>query len=305
MAGSKSGLERAIFGNGCILVSTIFWGVNYPFTKALIPEWMSAGDVSATRFIGGALLFWGASLFLHPEKLDKKSLVHAAFAGFIGLFGCIYLFVLALKYGSPIDISIIMSTPPIFLILLEVAFAHRHPSLLEYAGIVASFAGAAMVILFGSHSRHGGEDFLAGDLLAVCSSLCFAVYLFFLTKPSIIYKSVSLLRWVFLFSAIPALFLAPGFLHMPLLQCREAMPWLEIAFILFCPTFIAYLLIQPAIKAIGALMVSLYQYLTPVVAAIAAMLMGLDQPRWDQAGAMLIIVAGMILTNMGKRRERQ
>lgn len=305
MAATKNGFERIIFGNACILISTIFWGVNYPFTKALIPDWMSASDISATRLIGGAMLFWVASLFTRTEKLDKESLVHAAFAGLIGLFGCIYLFILALKYGSPIDISIIMSTPPISLILLEVFFAHRHPSLLEYAGIVVSFAGAAMVILFASHGGHGGENHLVGDLLAVCSSFCFAVYLFFLAKPSVIYKPVSLLRWVFLFSALPALFLAPGLFNMPLLYCREAMPWLEIAFILFCPTFIAYLLTQPAMKAIGALMVSLYQYLTPVVAAIAAMLMGLDHPRWEQAGAMLIVIIGMILTNVGKRRERR
>lgn len=299
----KNNFEKELFGNGCILVSTIFWGVNYAFTKALSPVWMPADAIAAVRLVGGAILFWLASLFIRNDRLDKSSLIRSFFGG-LGLFGCIWLFVVALNYGSAIDISIIMTMPPVFVILMEVIFLKRRPSWLEYCGIVVSFAGAATVILTGSSARGVASDYLLGDFLAIASSACFALYLVMLAKPTDLYKPISLLRWVFLFAALPGLFLVPSLLDAPLLHSGEAVPWLEITFILFCPTFIAYLLTQPAMKAIGAVLVSLYQYLTPVVAAITAIAMGVDKPRWAQAIAMLIIIAGMVMTNFGKDREK-
>ena len=296
--------RKELVGNICISIATIFWGVNYAFTKALVPVWMYANAVSCVRLVGGAILFWLASLFVKAEKLDRESLIKAAIGGAIGLFGCIYLFVLSLNYGSAIDISIIMTLPPIFVILLEVVFLHRRPGLLEYAGIVLSFIGAAMIILCGSNS-HAASNYLLGDLLAITASFCFAVYLVILAKPTKNYKPVSLLRWVFLFSALPGLFLLPSFFKSPILHTSDAIPWLEIGFILFCPTFISYLLTQPASRDIGAVLVSLYQYVTPVVATVTAVLMGVDEPRWQQGAAMLIIVAGMLLTNFGKNHEKQ
>lgn len=300
----RNNVEKAIFGNACILAATIFWGVNYAFTKALAPVWMSDSAIAAVRLIGGAILFWAASLFIKNDKLDKDSLIRAACGGGVGLFGCIYLFVLSLGYGSAIDISIIMTLPPVFVILLEVVFLHRHPSWLEYCGIALSFIGAAMVILTGSSDAHTGSNYLLGDFLAIAASACFAIYLVVLAKPTDIYKPVSLLRWVFLFAGLPGLFLLPGLFESPLLHTTEPAPWLEIAFILFCPTFFAYFLTQPAIKAIGAVLVALYQYLTPVVTAIAAILMGIEQPHWSQAFAMLIIIAGMLMTNWGKEKKK-
>lgn len=296
-------LEKLFIGNLCISISTIFWGVNYAFTKALVPAWMSANAVSATRLIGGCLLFWIVSLFCKTEKMEWDSLWRIAIGGAVGLFGCIFLFVLALNYGSAIDIAIIMTMPPIFVILIEVLFIHRRPGWIEYVGILISFIGAALVIIGKGHVVDKAANYLLGDALAVLAALCFAIYLVILVKPTAKYRPVTLLRWVFLFAALPALALVPSFFDMPLLDAQSPVPWLEIAFILVGPTFLAYLLTQPAIQDIGSVMVSLYQYLTPVVAALSAILMGLEKLHWQQALAMLVIVAGMILTNYGKKRE--
>lgn len=300
----SSKAEKFILGNIYILLATIFWGVNYPFTKALIPQWMSTNAVSASRMFGGCLLFWLASFFMKTENLDSGSLIRAFIGGVIGVFGCIYLFVLALDYGSTIDIAIIMTMPPIFVILMEVAFLQRRPSILEYIGIMVSFAGAVMVILGRGASTETASNYLLGDGLAFAASASYALYLVVLAKPSREYRPVSLLRWVFLFSCLPGLFLVPDLARSPLLHTTQFAPWFEIAFIVLCPTFLAYLFIQPAIKNIGPEPVSLYQYLTPVVVAITAMLMGLEQPSWHQAIAMLVIVTGMVLTNIGKKKGK-
>ena len=64
---SKKGF---LIGNLCILVATIFWGVNVSVTKALIPEWMSAYGIIVVRLVGGCVLMWIASLFIHCAKIQ-------------------------------------------------------------------------------------------------------------------------------------------------------------------------------------------------------------------------------------------
>lgn len=293
-----------LFGNAFMLMAAIFWGVNIPVTKALIvPGYMTADDISATRLVGGCLLFWLTSFFFKCEPIARKDWLKIFLGGAIGLFTFIYLFILSLRYGSAIDISIIMTLPPMFVILMGVLFEHRRPALMEYAGVAISFAGAVIVILAGSNSGNEAKNILLGDALALLSAMCFAFYLVILEKPSHEYRPLSLLRWVFLFGALPGLFLLPGMKNIGLWQAESCVPWLEVLFILFCPTFLAYFLVQPAVKNIGSEMSSLYQYLVPVVAAVCAVLMHVDSLSWPQVIAMCVIVAGMVMTNMGKKKR--
>lgn len=303
MKHSDSKASRLLLGNACILIATLFWGINVTVTKALIPNWMTANGITAVRLIGGCILMWTVSFFLRCDKIQTQDWKRIIPAGTIGLFFFIFLFVTSLKYGNPIDISIIMTLPPVFVIIMQIIFQKSRPSLLEYIGVLVSMAGAAVVIIKGAGDAHNGSDNLLGDCLAVASTMCYAFYLFILEKPSKTYKPVNLLRWVFLFAAIPALVLLIGFYKQPIFHGAPAVPWIEIAFILFCVTFLAYFLVQPAQKMIGAEMVSLYQYLLPVFATISAVLMKLDQLKWIQIAAMAVVVVGMVLTNIGKRRR--
>lgn len=291
-----------LMGNACILLASIFWGLNVSVTKALIPDWMTSQSITAVRLIGGCILFWITSLFIKCAKINREDWVKLLLGGFIGLFGFIYLFVLSLNYANPIDISIIMTLPPMFVILINVIFRHQRPSLIEYLGVIVAFAGAFIVIVVGKGGKSGSDNLL-GDILAVASTLCYAFYLVILEKPSHTYKPITMLRWVFLFAAIPAAFLTFGFDKLPILHTSQAIPWIEIGFILLCPTFLAYFLVQPAIKSIGSELVSIYQYLIPVFATISAVLMGIDRLKWVQVLAMGVIIAGMILTNVGKHRR--
>lgn len=291
-----------LLGNAFMLIAAIFWGVNVTVTKALIPEWMSANGIVIVRMIGGCILFWLVSLFIKNHKVQPHDWVKFILGGVVGLFGFIYLFVTSLKYANPIDISIIMTLPPMFVILIGVIFLKQRPSLLEYVGVAISFAGAVIVILGGA-SGEKGSDNLLGDMLAIASTICYAFYLTILEKPTKTYRSVTLLRWVFLFAAIPALFLIPDAIHQPILHAHTATPWIEIIFILLGPTFIAYFLVQPSIKFIGSELVSIYQYMLPVFATISAIIMKIDTIRWPQVVAMLVIIGGMLLTNFSKRRR--
>ena len=301
----KKSAGAMLIGNACILLATIFWGINVSATKYLIPDWMTAHGIIVVRLVGGCILMWIASLFVSHKPIAKNDWLKLVLGGTVGLFLFIFLFVTSLKYGNAIDISIIMTLPPIFVILIGVIFQHQRPSWIEYLGVVVSFAGAATVILADGRGK-AGSDNLLGDILAIASTLCYAFYLVILEKPSQTYKPINMLRWVFLFSAVPALFLIPGMQKEAILHTTEAEPWILIVFILVCVTFLAYFLVEPAENRIGSELVSLYQYLLPVFATISALFMlpGAHL-KWIQVVAMVIIIIGMILTNIGKRRRKQ
>lgn len=301
---TRSGKARGfLLGNLYMLLAAIFWGVNISVTKNLIPQWLGAGQLASVRILGGCLLFWLASMCVKNQKVQKADWKRLILGGLIGIGGFLYLFMLSLRYANPIDISIIMTLPPTFVILIGVVFMHQRPSLTEYAGVAISFVGAAIVIL-AVNTGSAGSDNLLGDLLSIGSTACFAFYLVIIEGPSRKYKPVTMLRWVFLFGAIPALFFVPSLFHADVVAHPAALPWLEIAFILICPTFLAYFLTNPAMKLIGAEAVSLYQYMVPVFAAISAVLMKLDRLRWMQVLAMIVIIVGMVLTDRGKRQRK-
>ena len=207
-----------------------------------------------------------------------------------------YLFNLSLRYADPIDVSIIMTFPPIFVILIGIIFQHKRTSWLEICGIAVGFIGAFLVIIT-QHSGEKGSDNMLGDCLALASTLCYAFYLVILEGPMHRYRPVSMLRWVFLMSCLPMLVLLPSLPKAEIFHITDWQPWACIAFVLICPTFLSYFLINPAEKLIGSELVSIYQYFLPVVATIASVIMGIAKIHWIQILAMIVIIAGMLITN--------
>ncbi len=295
--------RQLIAGHACILLATIFFGVNIPVVKLLIPKWMTAVDVTLWRVIGGCVLMWIASVFVKTSRVEKHDMMRLALGGALGLFSFLYLFNLSLRYGNPVDISIIMTLPPVFVLLIGVIFQHQRPDLLELLGVIVSFAGALIVILM-QQGGHAGSDNLLGDLLAVASTICYAFYLVITEGPSKKYRPVNMLRWVFLFASIPALCFVWQMPQAQIFHTDSATPWLLIGFVLLGPTFLSYFLISPAIKLIGSELVSIYQYFLPVVAVIASVWMGIATIQWPQIVAMAVIIGGMALTTIGKKHRK-
>lgn len=291
-----------LLGNLFIFVATIFFGINIPVVKLLIPKWLTAIDISTVRLVGGAVLFWIASCFVKTEPIQRWDWKNLILGGALGMFSFVTLFNLSLKYANPIDVSIIMTFPPVFVILMGVLFQHHKISRLEIVGVALSFVGAVIVIV-NQHGGTKGPHEVLGDLLALSSTVCYAFYLVILEGPTHRYRPVNMLRWVFLFGAIPACLLIDGVIKAPMFHESAPEAWWLLAFIVFCPTFLAYFLVNPAIKLIGSEMVSMYQYLLPVIATIASVLMHLARLDMIQVLAMVIIVTGMLLTQRAKKRQ--
>lgn len=292
---------KLLSGHLAMFFSTLFFGLNIPVLKFLMPEWLSGVDATFFRVVGATILFWIVSLFVKNDKIEKGDRLLILFSGMFGLFFFLYLFNLGVEYSSPIDISIIMTTPPVLVVIFSSILFKTKISKLKILGVIVSLAGALMLILMG-HGE-GGTRSLKGNIFGVLSAISYACYLISIKKTSAKYKPITLLRWTFLSCSIMTIpFTLMQVEIAPIWHNAPTEPILLLASVILFPTFISYLLIPIAVKRIGHELVSMYQYLIPVVATAAAVIMKLDKLHWDQPIAAVIIVLGVYITSIANKR---
>lgn len=300
-----SDMRNMIKGNAYILVAIILFALNIPVVKILIPRWMNVDDVTLVRIAGGAALFWIASLFVKKDSIERGDFVRIFVGGGLTLFGFIYLLNVALKFGNPIDVSIIMTLPPVYGMLYQMVFRHARPSLLEIAGMLVAFGGAVIVIVSGHETRHAPNPLL-GDFFAVVCGVAYMAYLLILEKPTHKYRPIPMLKWVFLGASIPCVAICWGVADAPIVHAQAGfMPWFWVVFLMAGPSFLAYLLVNPAIKLIGSELVSIYQYFMPVATTIVAVMLGEAQFQWTEGVAMVVIIGGMFLIDYATHRKNK
>jgi drug/metabolite transporter (DMT)-like permease len=71
--------------------------------------------------------------------------------------------------------------------------------------------------------------------------------------------------------------------------------WLGVGYVVVFNTFIAYLLINFALKTVEASMVSFYTYLQPVIASVMSVSLGTEAITVPKIIAALLIFGGVLL----------
>lgn len=298
-------------GNIAISVATVFFGLNVPVLKELMPEWISFLDATTYRIVGAAILFWIASLFTKKEKIEHGDYLLILFSGILGLYAFMYTFNLSLEMGSPVDISIIMTIPPILVILFSAILFKTLITKNKIIGIGLSIAGTLLIIFSQGGGDEGTRANMMGNVWCAVSGTIFAAYLISIQKLSLKYSPVTLLKWLFTSASIAAIpigahtaFKSHIFTAVTTAATTTAgsnvshtMPILMLLFVIIFPTFLAYMLTPYAIRRIGTELVAMYQYLIPMVASVVSIIMGQAHIRWDQPVAMVIILFGVYLTS--------
>ncbi len=301
--GSGSSRAKAIiWGNILALTTALCWGLNEPANKILIPTWVSASGVAISRIFGAAIVVWIISLFVKKQPI-RHSDWKLLWASALMMLGFVYVFSMAFNTASPIDIAIILTFQPMLVTSINAIFKHEHVSGLEILGMLIALGGALMVILAGGQVD-GGR--LIGDIYAFVCALSYSAYLVIIEGPSKRYGTVNLMKWIFLFTAVlasPLIFTLPH--DMAIVTHFEWRPLLWLLFIILFPTVYCYIVTPPAIRMIGSELLSVYQYLVPVITTIVSIVMKLDSFHWYQPVSFIIIVGGVVLANYAKARQNK
>lgn len=257
------------------------------------------------RALGAALLFWLLSLFMPHEKVARKDLPGIIGASVLGLFIPQMTFLVAITMTTSIDTSILSSFSPIMTMIIAAVFLHEPITVMKVGGVAMSFAGV-LLLIFNSFHAAGAVDVTQplGVVLILCNCLSFACYLGIFRPLISRYSVVTFMKWSFLVSLLLSL---PFSMH-DLINCQwSAIPTkvvLDILFVVFFATFIAYYLIPFGQKRIRPTLVSMYSYAQPLLASIISICIGQDKVTWQKVVAATFVFTGVALVNKSRSAQK-
>ena len=295
-------------GHGALWAANIIWGLNAPICKSVLQSADNPGGIapfalSAYRMIGAALLFWTASLFTKHERVPLRDLGRLLLASIFSIQFNQLLFLWGLSLTSPIDSSIIATLVPILTMILAAIFL-REPITGLKAGGVALGCFGALLLVYVSHGGSAASSSLFGDLLCIVSCLSYAVYLTACREIVIRYSPVTVMKWMFTFAAVVAAVIYREPLAAVDYAGTSRETWLGAAYVVCCSTFVSYLCLPIGQRYLRPTIVSIYNYVQPVVAVLFSILIGLDTLGPAKTIAAACVFAGVWMVTQSKSRAQ-
>ena len=297
-------------GHLSMLAASIMWGAMAPISKFV----MSAGTVGSivvtdVRIFGAAVLFWLFSPFAPKEKVDRKDYLRLFGAAMFAIVLNQGVYITGVSMTSPVDASIITTSLPIVTMILAAFFLKEPITSKKAAGVFLGACGALLLvfgnrIMPGAHAvqTQSGDSNVWGDLLCLFAQCSYATYLVIFKDLIARYSPVTLMKWMFTFASLIMMpftagkFLSEPWAELPLDQITG------LAFILFCGTFLCYLLVPVGQKTLRPTLVAMYNYVQPVVATFIAVLWGMDSFNIIKLLAIILVFSGVLLVNRSKSR---
>ncbi len=289
-----------------LLAVNIIYGANYVVAKDVMPAYLNPISFVMARVVGALILFWILNRFVGLDKVKSKDLILLMFCGLFGVALNQLFFFEGLSMTSPVNASIIMPTTPIIVVILSYFMLKEKISKNRLIGISIGLIGALGIVLLGAGVFSGKTSVNAdslGDLFILINATSYALYLV-LVKPLMQrYSPLTVISYVFLFGSA---FVVP-YAFSDFTSQDWNMPgiiYLEIAFVIICVTFFAYLLNIFALKTVSPAVSSSYIYLQPLLSlfftwihdeSTGGNMLGSLEPL--HAVFALMIVAGVYITS--------
>ena len=302
----RSLISEKYQGHLALLVANVSWGLMAPFLKDLLNEGViTPMALSGFRIIGGALLFWLVSLFVTNkgavEKVERRDILPLIMASLLVIGLNQVLIILGMSYASPVDASVVCSLTPIFTLVFGAVLMSFAITWVKVLGVIAGFGGALLFIFAGeADAAINVSNPLLGNTLCLLAQVCGALYLVCFGKLIAKYSILTLMKWMFLISAIAILPLTLGDMLSVEWSSLSLSGYFDFAFILLFGTCLAYMLIPVAQRRVDPTVIAMYNYLQPIVAVVFSVLTGLAVLNSMNMLATLLVFVGVWLVNREK-----
>jgi drug/metabolite transporter (DMT)-like permease len=275
---------------------TLIFGMHYSIAKSMMPGYLSPAQLIFIRMLGGVILFWGFQYLFVKEKIEKKDLLKLGLCAIFGFALNQTLFYEGLNMTSPVDASLIHVLNPILVMVAAHFLIRETITGNKVIGIALGASGALILILYRREVDFDSNHTI-GNLFVFLNMVFYAMYLVIIKPLAMKYHSSTILKWVSLFGF---LFVLPYTLK-PALEINftaiDLKGYLALAYIIILNTFLAYLLINFALKHLTTSTVSYYNYLQPFIAAVMTLTIGQDILSWPKILAGLMIFSGVFVVN--------
>jgi drug/metabolite transporter (DMT)-like permease len=296
-----------------LLLPPLLWAANAVFARLAInsigPLWLNALRWGLALLI---LLPLGWKLLATAESRARigERWVYLSILGLIGVGAYNGLQYVALRTSTPVNVTLIASSLPLWSMIVGVAFYRIHPTRPQLIGAGLSLAGVLTVIARGSLDALLRIQLVEGDLLMVLGIMGWAIYSWMLARPPAHMSGAARPEWNWaefllaqcLFGVVIA-FAAAGTGELVAPSMTPDWNWQLIATIIFIavgPSVIAYRSWGLAVAEAGPAMAAIFYNLTPLIAAVLSVLVIGEWPQPYHGAAFLLIVAGIFVASSRK-----
>ena len=295
--------KRTILGHLACFVAYAIFGFNIIVCKDLTSgQLISPLAIFSLRSIGAGTLFWLISLFAPKEKIERKDYVKIFAASILGFFVCQISFLIGLPHITPMDCSVLSAISPIYTMIIAAIVLKEPLTLQKVAGVIISFLGIIYLIVSRTAAAGVAETTLFGIIMIIFNSLSFSLYLG-IFKPLIgKYSVITFMKWIFLFAFVISIpfsakeIITLNWSTIPTIQLAE------LAYLIFCATFITYFLIPLGQKRIRPTLVSMYSYVQPIIAIVISICIGMEMLTWQKLLAAIMVFGGVVVVSYSKSR---
>lgn len=287
-----------------LVLTTLFWSGNFVLSRGM------HADIPPL-----ALSFWRWALalaimlaFSWRTFLSQRGIVYRErrfiiIQGLLGVTGFNSLIYLAVQSTTAVNAVLINSCVPILIALCSL-FINKEPlSLRQWAGILVSLTGVALIIVGGKLGSLVELDFNRGDLLVLCAGLAWALYSVNLKRfPDELHPFSYLLGIMVagLIGILPFYFLELGMGY----GLTANLPTLTtIVYVAIFPSVLAFIFWNRAVRDIGANRAGVFIHLMPVFSSIMAiMFLGESIELFHLQGIALVFAGIFLATFSGGKK---
>ena len=310
--------SRPLIAHLSMFGACAIWGLMAPLGKDAMTHGLDGLTMVSMRVAGGMFLFWVTSLLMQlfksrtpntnnpsPVKEHVPMRDRLMFCG-AALFGLVFnqcCYTIGLSLTSPINASIVTTSMPIFAMILAAVILKEPITGKKELGVLMGCSGALILILTSAAATTDKVGDIRGDLLCLGAQFSFALYLSLFNPLIRRYSVFTINRWMFLWAPIIVIPLTMP--HLLSLQ-RSAVTvsaWWEAAYVVVFGTFIGYILTMIGQRTLRPTVVSIYNYVQPIVSVTVSIFTGIGIFRWSQALAVILVFVGVWQVTKSKSRR--
>lgn len=226
--------------------------------------------------------------------------------GLLGVGSYNSLQYLALVTTTPINVTLIAASLPVWMLALGALMHDEHPTRRQIAGALLSLAGVVLVIARGDLATLARVHFVVGDLYVLIAVIAWSFYSWLLARPPKSMRPAQRPNWDWAaFLLIQVLF---GMMGSAVAAGAEAVithrtvHWsigvvIALLYVAIGPSVIAYRCWGLGVTRAGPALAAFFSNLTPVFAALMSGAALHEAPQWFHAVAFALIVGGIVVSS--------
>jgi drug/metabolite transporter (DMT)-like permease len=279
-----------------LLAVALMWASTFSLFKI---AWREIDPVAFTAIRFAAMFLFSVAVLMlsksrvRPGRADLPALVASGLTGyFLYQMG----FVLGLDRTSALASAILISTHPIFSVIVVWLTRREKPRALEVAGVIMGFIGVAVFL-------RAWDAFAAarpGDLFSLGAAAAFGTYGVVTQPLSKRFPPRELMAYGLALGGL--LITLVGFPAM-IAQSWDGVSlqaWGILVYAIIGPVYLAYLLWNWAIRQRGIPRTVVYGFLVPVLGGAIAVLVLDERLTTERVIGSLIVIGGLVITRLGR-----